>query len=110
MQTLRKNSKVHDLFESIMLAQTTPQFDDKIILKYDPSRVKKDVLYKPLLRIFRNAIKEFFGDMGEGLWNLKQMKDNVWLIMENCELPKELMTEKSLHSLLYLIFSKVHNT
>lgn len=63
----RKYNKVHDLFESVMLAQKLPQFDGKITLKYDPSRVKKDVLYKPLLRIFRNAIKEFFGDSGEGI-------------------------------------------
>lgn len=38
------------------------------------------------------------------------MKDTVWLVMENCELPQDLMTEKSLHSLMYLIFSKVHNS
>lgn len=100
------------MFESIMLAKKTciPEFHGKVTLKYDPSRVKKDVLYKPLLRIFRNAIKEFVGDMGEGAWNLNQMKDNVWLVMENIDMPKDLMTEKSLHSLMYLIFSKVHNS
>lgn len=67
------------------------------------------MLYKPLLRIFRNVVKEFFGDIGEGAMTFEQVKDNVLLIMEQIELPKELMTEKSLHSLLYLICSKVHH-
>jgi hypothetical protein len=40
------------------------------------------VLYKPLLRIFRNAVKEFFGDIGEGAMTFEQVKDNVLLIME----------------------------
>mgnify|MGYP000973081687 CR=1 FL=1 len=37
------------------------------------------------------------------------MKENVWIVMENIEIPKDLMNEKSLHSLMYLIFSKAHN-
>lgn len=37
----------------------------KVTLKYDPSRVKKDVLYKPLFRIFRNSLKELIVDLGE---------------------------------------------
>lgn len=28
-----------------------------VFLKYDPRRVKKDVLYKPLFRIFRSLLR-----------------------------------------------------
>jgi hypothetical protein len=41
----------------------------RVELKYDPSRVKKDVLYKPLLRIFRNSLKELINDVNDQFWN-----------------------------------------
>jgi hypothetical protein len=80
------------------------------VLKYDPSRVKKDVLYKPLLRIFRNAIKDLNLDREDQFWDFERMKNNCWHLMHKLELPKEFMNLKGLHSMLLLLHSRIHNT
>jgi hypothetical protein len=36
---------------------TLEKKEARVFLKYDPRRVKKDVLYKPLFRIFRTLLR-----------------------------------------------------
>lgn len=72
--------------------------------------VKKDALYKPLLRIFRRYMKDLIKDYPSILWSFSEQKQCIWNLMHELRLPREFMTLKGLHSIMLLLFNKIQNT
>lgn len=59
-------------------------------------RIKKDALYKPLLRRFRNYLRKELDAYGllKGChyWNSDRMRQKIWLFMNNFKFPPQFMT------------------
>ena len=76
--------------------------------KSSPVKIKKDALYKPLLRKFRTFVRKLFD--GTGLakgchsWNADKMKTQVWSFMHVMELPACFKDMKTLCMMTILLF------
>lgn len=69
--------------------------------------VKKDALYKPLLRLFRRQMKDLIKDYPSILWSFADQKECIWNMMHELKVPMEFMNLRGLHSIMLLIFSKI---
>lgn len=86
-------------------------FKKEIVLKYDPRRVKKDVLYKPLFRTFRTILRDHMLTVLKESHNTDAInlpiREQTWLFMHEMKMPDEFLDLKSLHSMMLLLFPRV---
>jgi hypothetical protein len=77
-------------------------------MKTNPMRIKKDALYKPLFRKFRQYFRFLFekrmGVRGFHNWARGELRQQVWVFMHAIGLPEYLKSIVSLHSMMYLLF------
>lgn len=77
----------------------------------DSRRIKKDALYKPLLRKFRNFLRKLLDARGLSkgchYWTSERMRRKVWKFMHVLELPKCYMDLKSLNMMMLLLFPTI---
>ena len=57
----------------------------------DFKKIKKDALYKPLLRKFRNFLRQLMGELdllrGHAHYEADRLRKNVWKFMKMINLP-----------------------
>ena len=85
--------------------------ESEAVLLVDLKKIKKDALYKPLLRKFRNFLRmqmESF-DLPKTchFWSVKIMRNCVWDFMLKLELPPKFMTHKCLAMMILLVFPAI---
>ena len=77
----------------------------------DIKKIKKDALYKPLLRKFRNFLRKHMESYGllksYHYWSTRSMKAKVWEYMGKLELPPKFMTQKCLSMMVLLLFPTI---
>ena len=73
--------------------------------------MKKDALYKPLLRKFRTFFRKLMDELklskGCHYWPAERMRGRVWSFMSILELPPVLMDLKSLNMMMLLLFPTI---
>ena len=86
--------------------KAAPEETDNVRFKIDS--VKKDALYKPLLRKFRAFLRKLFDAMGlaKGChrWSSEKKRGQVWKFMHVLEFPEIFMDLKSLSIMIILLF------
>ena len=74
-------------------------------------KLKKDALYKPLLRKFRTFFRKLFDCLGlsKGChhWSAARLRKQIWTFMHFLEIPTCFMDVKSLCSMTVLLFPTV---
>ena len=74
-------------------------------------RIKKDALYKPLLRKFRNFYRKLLDAQGLSkgchYWTADRMKKQIWKFMHQLELPRVFMDTRSLSMIMLIIFPTI---
>ena len=74
-------------------------------------RIKKDALYKPLLRKFRNFLRKLLDVQGLSkgchYWTADRMKKQIWKFMHLLELPRVFMDTRSLTMMMLIIFPTI---
>lgn len=77
----------------------------------DSKRIKKDALYKPLLRKFRNFLRKLLDSRGLSkgchYWTAERMRRKVWKFMHELELPACFMDLKSLNMMMLMLFPTI---
>ena len=77
----------------------------------DSRRIKKDALYKPLLRKFRNFLRKLLDARGLSkgchYWTSERMRRKVWKFMHVLELPQCFMDLKSLNMMMLMLFPTI---
>ena len=78
----------------------------------EPGRIKKDALYKPILRKFRGFLREQLNIMGLGKnygssWSPVLTRKKIWRLMFELKLPEAFMNLKCLNMMILFIFPSV---
>ena len=87
--------------------------DAKDIYCVDLKKIKKDALYKPLLRKFRNFLRKHMDTFqllkGYLYWPIQRLRSQVWKYMKEIQLPKEFMTSKYHVMISLILFPTIAN-
>jgi len=71
-------------------------------------KLKKDALYKPLLRKFRTFYRKLVDRLGLSRachhWSAERLRQQVWTFMHFLEVPTHLMDSKSLCCMAVILF------
>ncbi len=80
----------------------------KQIYCHDLKKIKKDALYKPLLRKFRNFLRQLMKELnllkGWQYWEADRLRKRVWSFMVAISLPKMFFTQKHFAMMTLLLF------
>ena len=89
----------------ISIAMTGPSMQSQSI------KLKKDALYKPLLRNFRTFYRKLIDSVGlsKGChhWSIERLRKQVWVFMSFLELPACFMDTRSFTCITVILFPTI---
>ena len=110
-----QEQSAEDLSRSFTLRPQQHVTGDFSTLSYDAQqlrrRIKKDALYKPLLRKFRHFYRKLLDAQGLSkgchYWTADRMKKQIWKFMHQLELPTMFLDTRSLSMMMLIIFPTI---